>query len=79
MPSAAIGINSRWIAWQFDSAINHFGTWMEYQLSLKGKDGKPLHTVEKLLKVPSKMRVRKISAADFEARGVKVTYVPASA
>lgn len=38
-----------WVCYQFDSAVIHFGLWVESQLSELDDKGKPKHTLNELV------------------------------
>jgi len=62
-PSAVMGIDPEnvWLCWQFDNAVETFGSWVEGKLSERNSKGKPKHEIEDLLKLPR--RIKPIPAA----------------
>ena len=48
-PSAVLGVDDPWAAYQFDMAVGQFGAWVEGKLNERDKAGKPKHTLAKLL------------------------------
>ena len=48
-PSAVVGVDDPWAAYQFDMAVGQFGAWVENRLAERDKAGKPKHTLEGLL------------------------------
>lgn len=48
-PSAVLGIDDPWAAYQFDMAVAQFGAWVDGKLSERDKAGKPTHTLAGLL------------------------------
>lgn len=48
-PSAVIGVEDPWAAYQFDMAVAQFGTWVENRLAERDKDGKPKYDLAQLL------------------------------
>ena len=48
-PSAVIGLDDPWAAYQFDMAVGQFGAWVEGKLAERDQAGKPKHTLEGLL------------------------------
>ena len=48
-PSAVLGVDDPWAAYQFDMAVGQFGAWVEGKLSERDKAGKPKHTLAGLL------------------------------
>ncbi len=48
-PSAAVGIDDAWAAYQFDLAVAQFGAWVEGKLNERDGKGKPKTTLAKLL------------------------------
>lgn len=48
-PSAVVGLDDPWTAYQFDLAIGQFGAWVENKLAERDKEGKPKHTLAGLL------------------------------
>jgi|GEM_PF-3261228 len=51
-PSDEMGIEGAWLRWMFNNSVHTFGTWMENKLNEQGRDGKPLHRIERLLDIP---------------------------
>jgi hypothetical protein len=44
-----VGVADPWAAYQLDLAVAQFGTWVENMLAERDKQGKPKHTLAKLL------------------------------
>ena len=48
-PSAVVGVDDPWAAYQFDLAVGQFGAWVENRLAERDKAGKPKYTLDGLL------------------------------
>lgn len=49
-PSEIVGLSNSWTAYQFDSAVARWGTWVEDKLRECDKEGRPRHSLESLLR-----------------------------
>ena len=70
-PSDELNIpeNEKWLRWMFGNAVHAFGTWMENKLAERGRDGKPVHRIERLLDLP--IQPRKLSLSQFYEMGME--------
>jgi hypothetical protein len=55
-PSRVIGLRNGWLAWSFDNAVSLYGRFVEAELSRTDKDGKPIRTLNDILKNGSSRR-----------------------
>jgi len=58
-----------WLRWMFNNSVHTFGTWMENKLNERGRDGKPLHRIERLLDIP--ITPKQLHLSQFREMGLE--------
>jgi hypothetical protein len=51
-PSTVLGVpaDEEWLAYQVDAACLTFGRWVENRLAERDREGRPVHTIDELLR-----------------------------
>ena len=63
-PSAVLGVEDEWAAYQVDVATLTLGRWVEARLAERDKKGRPIYSLAQLMAEPGAPR----SAGDFQDR-----------